>query len=62
MLAAVGINGEPGTNFGMPACHARLNLMGSPSSWDLLLPRLQRLCSTPPTRILALVDYTCTSG
>ena len=47
MLAAAGIDGEPGDRFGATAASARVNLVGSASSWSLLLPRLRKLCHAP---------------
>jgi aspartate/methionine/tyrosine aminotransferase len=49
MLAAAGIDGEPGDRFGATAASARVNLVGSASSWSLLLPRLHKLCHATPS-------------
>lgn len=56
LLAAAGILGEPGTNFGAGANSARVNLVGSASSWALLLPRLRQLCAAPARQVWARVE------
>ncbi len=56
MLAVAGIDAEAGASFGATPRHARVNLVGSNSSWGLLLPRLRHLCATPPAAVWALAD------
>jgi aspartate/methionine/tyrosine aminotransferase len=59
MLAAAGIDGEPGDRFGATAASARVNLVGSESSWALLLPRLGKLChasDVPPPATAAAAE------
>ena len=46
-LAAVGIMGEPGVNFGGGPNTARVNLCVGPSDWALVVTRLKKLCGTP---------------
>lgn len=68
MLAAVGVVGEPGSNFGMSdddsssfphssssSPYARVNLVQSNSTFSLLLQRLTILCATPADRLHLLV-------
>jgi aspartate/methionine/tyrosine aminotransferase len=56
-LAVAGIQGEAGPGFGGTTQNARVNLAIEGASWDkMLLPRLRRLCTTPPSDVWALAD------
>jgi aspartate/methionine/tyrosine aminotransferase len=56
ILAAAGILGEEGVNFGGSAFNARLNLCVGPSDWSLVLARLDKLCGSPAHVVWDAVD------
>ena len=49
LLATVRLKGVPGTLFGVGPNHVRLNMLETDSTFELILQRLEALCSGPGT-------------